>query len=201
MSAKTAEFVLSAPAFKDCPPETLPEVCFAGRSNVGKSSLINAVVGRKKLVKTSNVPGKTRAMNYFRIDEQWFLVDLPGYGYAKVSKSERERWDTETRTYFKNRGALRLVISCVDSRHEPQKLDEDFVFWLGSNGIPFAIVLTKSDKLTANQKQTATSRVRRMLKNMNMEVPVLLTSSEDKDGIEQVRELISDFVNNNYDTD
>jgi GTP-binding protein len=201
MSAITAEFVLSAPAYNDCPPVSLPEVCFAGRSNVGKSSLINAVVGRKKLVKTSNMPGKTRAMNYFRIDENWFLVDLPGYGYAKVSKSERDRWDTETRTYFKNRESLRLVISCIDSRHEPQKLDEDFIFWLGNNEIPFAIVLTKSDKISANHKQAAVARVRRLIKNMNIEVPVLLTSSESKDGIEKVRELIADFVNNNYDTD
>lgn len=201
MSAKTAEFVLSAPAYKDCPPVSLPEICFAGRSNVGKSSLINAVVGRKKLVKTSNMPGKTRAMNYFRIDESWFLVDLPGYGYARVSKTERDRWDNETRTYFKNRESLRLVISCVDSRHEPQKLDEDFLFWLGSNGIPFAVVLTKSDKISTNQRQSAVARMRRLLRNMNIEVPVLLTSSESKDGMEQVRDLIADFVTNHHDTD
>jgi len=201
MSATTAEFVLSAPAYRDCPAVTLPEICFAGRSNVGKSSLINAVVGRKKLVKTSNVPGKTRAMNYFRIDERWFLVDLPGYGYAKVSKSERDRWDTETRTYFRNRPSLRLVISCVDARHETQKLDLDFIFWLGSNAIPFAVVLTKADKISANQRQKALAGARRMLKNMNIEVPVLLTSSESKDGIDDVRELIADFVEHNHDTE
>ncbi|MCH8494104.1 MAG: ribosome biogenesis GTP-binding protein YihA/YsxC [Balneolales bacterium] len=198
IDAKTAEFVLSAPGFEHCPPESLPEICFAGRSNVGKSSLINAVVGRKKLVKTSNTPGKTRAMNYFRIDDSWLLVDLPGYGFAKVSKSERERWDNEARNFFRNRGTLRLIISCIDARHDPTELDENFVMWLAQNERPFAIVLTKADKLSANHKFAAKKRAERMIKKMNIEVPVILSSSESKEGIQEVRELVQDFVNDNY---
>jgi GTP-binding protein len=198
MSAKTATFILSAPGLKDCPAGSVPEVCFAGRSNVGKSSLINAVVGRKKLVKTSNVPGKTRALNYFLIDEQWYLVDMPGYGYAKVSKTERDRWDNETRTYLLNRETLRLVIVCMDARHEPTALDRAFVEWLASNQKPFAVVMTKSDKLTNNEKVSHLRKTQKILEKMNIEVPVMLTSAEGKDGIERVRELIRDFVNNNY---
>lgn len=198
MSAQTATFVMSAPGYDDCPKESYPEVCFAGRSNVGKSSMINSVVNRKKLVKTSNMPGKTRAINFFLIDEKWHLVDLPGYGYAKVSKSERERWDRETKLYFSKRGSLRLILVIVDSRHDPSPLDTDLIFWLAQKQLPFAILLSKSDKLTKNQKAATTARMKRQLHNMNIEVPVLLTSSQTSEGIEEVRELIQDFINDNY---
>jgi GTP-binding protein len=200
MSAKTATFLLSAPSFSDCPPESLPEVCFAGRSNVGKSSMINAIVGRKKLVKTSNMPGKTRAFNYFTIDEAWFLVDLPGYGFAKVSKTERDRWTNESRNYFKQRGTLRLIVSIVDARHEPSDLDEKMIFWLAENQLPFIVALSKADKLSGNKKTGSLARVKRLLKNMNIEVPVVLTSAETGEGIEEIRTLVQDFINDNYYT-
>lgn len=198
MSAKSATFLLSAPGYSDCPPESLPEVCFAGRSNVGKSSMINAIVGRKKLVKTSNMPGKTRAINFFIIDEAWHLVDLPGYGYAKVSKTERDRWTHEMRTYFTKRGTLKLIISIVDSRHPPSDLDEKLIFWLAENQLPFAVALSKSDKLSANQQATSVARVKKLLRRMNIDVPVVLTSSEKGDGIEAMRSLIQDFINDHY---
>jgi GTP-binding protein len=198
IAAKSATFVLSAPKLSVCPAETHPEVCFAGRSNVGKSSLINAVVGRKKLVKTSNVPGKTRAMNYFEIDEAWFLVDLPGYGYAKVSKTERDRWDRESKNYYLNRGSLRLIILVVDSRHQLTELDAEMALWLAENQRPFAVILSKSDKLTKNQQSASLAKTQRILRNMNMDVPVLLCSSETGAGIDPVRSLIADFINENY---
>lgn len=198
MAAQSATFVLSALAYKDCPPESLPEVCFAGRSNVGKSSMINAVVNRKKLVKTSNMPGKTRAINYFRIDDKWFLVDLPGYGYAKVSKTERDRWEKVSKEYYSSRKTLNLILVIVDSRHDPSVLDEDLIYWLAERQLPFAILLSKSDKLSTNQKTATVARMKRLLKNMNIEVPVILTSSEKGQGIEEVRSLIRDFINDNY---
>ncbi|HAC15313.1 MAG TPA: YihA family ribosome biogenesis GTP-binding protein [Bacteroidetes bacterium] len=199
MIPQSATFILSAPTFNDCPSETLPEVCFAGRSNVGKSSMINAVVNRKKLVKTSNMPGKTRGFNYFKMDEKWFLVDLPGYGYAKVSKSEREKWDKEAQKFYTQRTSLRLILLIVDSRHDPGVLDTDQIFWLAENQLPFAILLSKADKLTNNQKVATLARMKRLLKNMNIETPIILTSAETKQGIEDVRALIDDFINENYD--
>jgi GTP-binding protein len=199
MIPQTATFVLSAPTYGICPPEGLPEICFSGRSNVGKSSMINAVVNRKKLVKTSNMPGKTRGFNFFLIDEQWLLVDLPGYGYAKVSKQDREIWDKEAQKYYTQRKTLRLILLIVDSRHDPGQLDTDQIFWLAENQLPFVILLSKSDKLTNNQKASTVARMKRHLKQMNIDVPVILTSAETKDGIEEVRKLIRDFINDNYD--
>lgn len=199
MIPQSATFVLSAPNYDTCPPEGLPEICFAGRSNVGKSSMINAVVNRKKLVKTSNMPGKTRGFNYFNIDDKWLLVDLPGYGYAKVSKKDRDLWEKEAQKYYTQRGTLRLIMLIVDSRHEPGELDTDQIFWLAENQLPFAILLSKSDKLTNNQKVSSLARMKRHLKNMNIDVPVILTSAQTKDGIDEVRTLIHDFINDNYD--
>lgn len=198
IAARLATFILSAPTLAGCPPATHSEVCFAGRSNVGKSSLINAVVGRKKLVKTSNVPGKTRTMNYFEIDESWYLVDLPGYGYAKVSRTERERWDRESKNYYLNRSSLRLILQVVDARHQLTELDEEMALWLAENQRPFAVILSKSDKLTKNQQASSVAKTRRMLRTMNMDVPVLLCSSQTGEGIDAVRSLISDFINENY---
>lgn len=199
MIPQSATFVLSAPNYATCPPEGLPEICFAGRSNVGKSSMINAVVNRKKLVKTSNMPGKTRGFNYFNIDDKWLLVDLPGYGYAKVSKKDRDLWEKEAQKYYTQRGTLRLIMLIVDSRHDPGELDTNQIFWLAENQLPFAILLSKSDKLTNNQKVSTLARLKRHLKNMNIDVPVILTSAETKDGIDEVRTLIHDFINDNYD--
>lgn len=194
MAVTSSKFILSAPTLEHCPPPDLPEVCFAGRSNVGKSSLINAITNRKKLAKTSNVPGKTREMNFFLINDKWYLVDLPGYGYAKVSKKESARWGGEIRRYLLNRESLRLIILVVDIRHEPSVLDEEFMLWLAENQLPFAIVLTKADKISKNKRLKALSDLESLLSEMNIEVPVEISSITEKSGIEEVSELISEFV-------
>ena len=121
------KFITSATQLEECPPATLPEVCFAGRSNVGKSSLINALLNKKNIARTSNVPGKTQQMNYYQVGSEFFLVDLPGYGYAKVPKKERERWGKNIREYLLDRESLSLILHVVDCRHDPSQLDEDFL--------------------------------------------------------------------------
>ncbi|HLR33048.1 MAG TPA: ribosome biogenesis GTP-binding protein YihA/YsxC [Fodinibius sp.] len=194
MEFKKAHFVTGAPSLNVCPEAYYPEICFAGRSNVGKSSLINALVNRKGLARTSNTPGKTREMNYYLVDEKTYLVDLPGFGYAKVSKKERERWGRDIRDYLLERSTLRLVIHLVDIRHEPSKLDGDFFYWLGANRLPFMVVLTKGDKLSHNKRQQSKARVKRILDKMNIEVPIVPSSAKEKTGISEVKSLISEFA-------
>ena len=189
-----AKFITSAPRLEDCPQESLPEVCFAGRSNVGKSSLINALVNRKNLARTSNVPGKTQQMNYYNISDTCFFVDLPGYGYAKVPKKERERWGKNIREYLLNRNTLDLILHVVDSRHSPSKLDEDFFYWMGSNEMPFSVLLSKADKISNNKIGKSKAEVRKVLAEMNIEVPIIAYSSDSKKGVEEVQELIKEFV-------
>jgi len=190
-----AQFLTSAPALQDCPPEDLPEVCFAGRSNVGKSSFINALVNRKKLARTSNVPGKTQQMNYYKLDDFCYLVDLPGYGFAKVPKKERERWGKNIREYLMNRASIRLILHLVDARHEPTSLDKDLFYWMAVNEKPFCVVLSKSEKLSRNKQQKSKATVKRVLEEMNIEVPVIITSAESRKGIGETQELITEFVN------
>ena len=149
---KQANFIGSFTRIGQCPADGLPEYAFIGRSNVGKSSLINMLTGRKKLAMVSHTPGKTKTINYFRIDDSWFLVDLPGYGYAKVSKSDRFAWDRMIRAYLANRNTLSCVFVLIDSRIPPQRIDIEFLNWLGEMGIPFVIVFTKTDKLKKNQR-------------------------------------------------
>ncbi|MEX0686489.1 MAG: ribosome biogenesis GTP-binding protein YihA/YsxC [Balneolales bacterium] len=194
MAITSSKFILSAPTLEHCPPPDLPEVCFAGRSNVGKSSLINAITNKKKLAKTSNVPGKTQQMNYFLIDESWYLVDLPGYGFAKVPKKESERWGNEIRRYLLKRESLRLVVLVLDIRHEPSVLDEDFMLWLAENQIPFATILTKADKLPKSKRAKAVNDLKKLLSEMNIEVPIEMSSTLEKIGADDVTELISDFI-------
>ncbi|MEX0779746.1 MAG: ribosome biogenesis GTP-binding protein YihA/YsxC [Balneolales bacterium] len=196
MEITASKFILSAPTLEHCPPPELPEVCFAGRSNVGKSSLINALTDRKKLAKTSNVPGKTREMNYFLINNTWYLVDLPGYGYAKVPKKESARWGNEIRRYLLKRESLRLVILIVDIRHEPSVLDEEFMLWLAENQIPFSVVLTKADKIAKSKRSKAVSGLKKLHSEMNIEVPILISSTTEKIGVEDVTGLISEFTGN-----
>lgn len=191
---KDARFITSAPDLDHCPPENHPEICFAGRSNVGKSSLINTLSGRKKLAHTSNTPGKTRLLNYYLIDNRWYLVDLPGYGYAKVSKKETRRWGHELQRYLLERSTLKLVCIIMDARHDPSALDREFMLWLAEHRIPFAALLTKSDKLSGNQKKTSENRLKKLHNEMNLEVPVVITSADDKTGIDEVRSLIADFL-------
>ncbi len=189
-----ATFITSAPALENCPPASLAEVCFAGRSNVGKSSLINALTNKKRLARTSNVPGKTQQMNYYNISESCFFVDLPGYGYAKVPKRERERWGRNIREYLEQRHTLRLILHVVDARHKPTELDQDFFYWMAANEMPFSVLMSKADKLSNNKRAKSKADVRKILAEMNIEVPILAYSSENKFGIEAVQNLISEFV-------
>lgn len=188
------KFVTSATKLEECPPAGLPEVCFAGRSNVGKSSLINTLLNKKNIARTSNVPGKTQQMNYYQVGDDFFMVDLPGYGYAKVPKKERERWGRNIRDYLMDRDSLSLILHVVDSRHDPSQLDEDFFYWMAMNEKPFAVVLSKSDKLSRNKVNQSKAKVRRILKEMNIEVPILPYSSESREGISEITELINEFI-------
>ena len=154
MKVTEAIFLQSNTDYEKCPKPDKPEYAFIGRSNVGKSSLINALVQKKNLAKTSQTPGKTQLINHFQIDKKWYLVDLPGYGYAKVSKTDREKFEKMIHEYLENRENLIYTFVLVDIRHEPQKLDMDFMNNLGEQGIPFCIVFTKADKLS----QTAVNK-------------------------------------------
>ena len=153
MEIKTATFVVSNSDYRKCPTDGLPEYAFIGRSNVGKSSLINMLTKNKSLAKTSVRPGKTQLINHFLINNEWYLVDLPGYGYAKISKNARAEWLKMIKDYFINREELVSTFVLIDSRIEPQKIDLDFISFLGRNGIPLSIVFTKVDK--QNQRETA----------------------------------------------
>lgn len=194
MPFERVEFITSAPALSDCPQPTLPEICFAGRSNVGKSSLINRITNKKRLARTSNTPGKTQQMNYYRIENLLYLVDLPGFGYAKVPEQERRRWGRDIREYLLNRSTLRLILHLVDIRHKPTTLDEEFFYWMASNRKPFGVLLTKEDKLSRNKRQQAVAAVRKTLSEMNIEVPVIPCSAETGSGVPEIESLIREFA-------
>lgn len=188
-------FITSATKLEECPKESLPEVCFAGRSNVGKSSLINVLLNKKNIARTSNVPGKTQQMNYYQIGNDCFFVDLPGYGFARVPKKERERWGQNIRKYLLERNTLRLILHVIDARHNPSQLDEDFFYWMAMNEKPFCILMSKGDKISKNKLQQSKARVLRVLKEMNIEVPVLAYSADSRNGIAEIKELIEEFIN------
>ena len=171
------------------PSSTLPEVAFAGRSNVGKSSMLNALFGRKSLAKVSQKPGKTSTINFFATDTARF-VDLPGYGYARVAKSEKGRWAELIEGYFNQDRNFALVVSLVDIRHEAQQLDLNMINFLMEAGLPFAVVLTKADKLSRNQQNKQASVLRRQLA-LPEDVPMLVTSSEKREGFDALRKLIT----------
>jgi GTP-binding protein len=174
---KSAEFISSSPNVNMCPKDPLPEYAFIGRSNVGKSSLINMLVERKKLAKTSSSPGKTRLINHFKINGEWFLADLPGYGYAKVSKKERESFARMIEAY----GTLRTNLVCffvlVDARIPPQQLDLDFMEWLGDSRLPFTVVLTKVDKVSRKEKSQHLKALKEALSEEWEELPIIFESS------------------------
>ena len=191
MEIKQAEFSLSAPMVSMCPKDTKPEYAFIGRSNVGKSSLINMLTNNKKLAKTSSTPGKTLLINHFIINKEWYLVDLPGYGYAKRSKKEVDKLDQMIRGYILQREQLVNVFVLVDIRLEPQKIDLEFIEWLGVSSVPFAIVFTKADKLTPNKcRQAMDAYGRKLSENWEELPPMFLTSAEKKDGRDDVLSYI-----------
>ena len=191
MEIKQAEFSLSAPVVSMCPKDTKPEYAFIGRSNVGKSSLINMLTNNKKLAKTSSTPGKTLLINHFIINKEWYLVDLPGYGYAKRSKKEVDRLDQMIRGYILQREQLVNVFVLVDIRLEPQKIDLEFMEWLGLSSVPFAIVFTKADKLTPNKARQAVEAYKKTLYETWEELPpIFLTSAEKRDGRDDVLSYI-----------
>ena len=197
MAFKKATFVTSAPSLDACPPEDLPEVCFAGRSNVGKSSLINALTNRKRLARTSNTPGKTQQMNYYNIAQKFYIVDLPGFGFAKVPEKERKRWGKDIKQYLLRRNTLNMILHLVDARHDPTRLDTDFFYWMASNQKPFSVILTKADKLSANKLAASKKTVKKTLEKMNIEVPIIVTSSDSGRGMKELQSLILEFVNYN----
>ncbi len=192
MKIKTASFVISNTEVSKCPKEELPEYAFIGRSNVGKSSLINMLTNNQKLAKTSGKPGKTQLINHFLINEDWFLVDLPGYGYAQVSKSKRRSFKDFIQEYFLTRAQLINAFVLIDSRHEPQKVDLDFMAFLGENGIPFSIIFTKADKLKENElKKNIAFYKKSMLATMWEEMPPhFISSSTSKLGKEEILSYI-----------
>jgi GTP-binding protein len=177
MEIKEARFLISNSDVGKCPKPDKPEYAFIGRSNVGKSSLINMITQKKTLAKTSGTPGKTRLINHFIINEKWYLVDLPGYGYAKTAKHERTKWGKLLRDYITSRNNLVCLFVLIDSRHIPQKSDLEFMEWLGGNQVPFAIIFTKSDKLKPAELEMNIDYYRKkMLENWE-EMPVSLVSS------------------------
>ncbi len=180
MTFKTAEFIISSTDYKKCPPGDKPEYAFIGRSNVGKSSLINMLTNHKNLAKTSSTPGKTQLINHFLVDNQWYLVDLPGYGWAKVSKSKKQQWKKMITAYLLNRDNLYLLFILLDSRRLPQQIDMDFIHWSGENGIPLAIILTKSDKISKSTMFTHRKALESRLQEDWEELPKIFTSSATK---------------------
>jgi len=179
MDIKSAEFVISNTDYLKCPDSKLPEYAFIGRSNVGKSSLINMLCNRKGLAMTSSKPGKTLLINHFLINNNWHLVDLPGYGYATAGKKMRDQLQNIIESYILYREQLTCLFLLIDSRHEPQKIDLEFMEWLGENGVPFAIVFTKLDKLSHVKGKEYTRDYQEKLKESWEELPpIFITSSE-----------------------
>ncbi len=191
MKIKEAEFVISNSKPDACPKPDRPEYAFIGRSNVGKSSLINMLTGHNSLAKTSGTPGKTQLINHFMINDEWYLVDLPGYGYAKASKGERKKWEEFIQRYLSNRENLINTFVLIDSRLAPQKIDMEFMAWCGEKNIPFAMVFTKIDKLSSSAlgKNMAAYR-KEMLKFWDELPPIFTTSAESKFGQEKVLNYI-----------
>lgn len=194
MIIKSAEFVISNTDVKKCPASTLPEYAFIGRSNVGKSSLINMLSQRKGLAMTSQKPGKTQLINHFLINNEWYLVDLPGYGFARVGQSNRERLKSIIEDYILEREQLTNLFILLDCRHEPQKIDLEFIEWAGENGVPFALVFTKADKLSKGKLASNIEAYKQTLLESWEELPpIFITSSEAKEGRDELLNYIEDI--------
>ena len=187
MEIKKAEFVISSPTYIQCPKDTKPEYAFIGRSNVGKSSLINMLCGKKNMAKTSATPGKTLLINHFIVNNEWYIVDLPGYGYAKQSKTVRQKLEQMISSYILQRNQLMNVFVLIDIRHEQQLIDREFVDWLGQSNIPFCIVFTKADKIGPNKAKANADKWMKQLEDTWEELPpYFITSSEKKIGRDEV---------------
>lgn len=201
MVIRSAEFVKSSGKWQDCPDPNIPEYAFIGRSNVGKSSLINAMMNRKDLAKTSQTPGKTQLINHFYVNEEWYLTDLPGYGYARVSKVQRKDFEKLITNYILNRKNLVNLFVLIDVRHTPQKIDIEFIEWCGENGIPFSIIFTKSDKLKPNAVlKNVENYKNELLKTWEGLPEIYITSAEKKEGTEAILNFIAktnEFLKNN----
>ncbi|WP_139956689.1 ribosome biogenesis GTP-binding protein YihA/YsxC [Flavicella sediminum] len=192
MQIKRAVFEISNSDVSKCPKERIPEYAFIGRSNVGKSSLINMLTNQKKLAKTSGTPGKTQLINHFRINDNWFLVDLPGYGYARVSKKVKRTFQSFIKNYFSQREQLICSFVLIDSRHEPQRIDMDFMQFLGENQIPFCIIFTKADKLspTVLKRNIATYKEKLLADSWDIFPDYFVTSSTSHEGRDQLLAFI-----------
>lgn len=197
MTIKSAEYTISSARVQQCPAGELPEFAFIGRSNVGKSSLINMLTGRLNLAKTSSTPGKTVLINHFLINAQWYLVDLPGYGYAKRGMQQRDELQRMISGYILQREQMMNLFLLIDSRHEPQRIDLEFIEWLGENGIPFSIVFTKADKLS---KGKLVANVKHYLSELSKQweelPPYFITSSETRQGRDEVLDYIEKILKN-----
>ena len=193
MVIKTAVFVKSSQKWQDCPEPNMPEYAFIGRSNVGKSSLINAMMNHKDLAKTSQTPGKTQLINNFLVNDSWSLTDLPGYGYAKVSKSLRKDFEKLITNYILNRKNLVNLFVLVDVRHTPQKIDMEFMKWLGESSVPFSIVFTKADKMKSGGADRNVEAYKTELLKTWEDLPdIYVTSAEKKTGTDQILKFISE---------
>ncbi|WP_058302240.1 ribosome biogenesis GTP-binding protein YihA/YsxC [Gorillibacterium timonense] len=193
MKVKQAEFIISAVGPGQYPEDALPEIALAGRSNVGKSSLINRLISRKNLARTSSQPGKTQTLNYYRINDFFYFVDVPGYGYAKVSRTERAAWGRFIERYLTDREPLRKVMLIIDVRHPPSKDDQAMYDWLRHNGLPIAVIATKADKIPRSQWQKNIKIVRETL-GMPKGDPVILFSAETGQGLDELWQLLDETV-------
>lgn len=199
MLIKTAEYLQSEVDWRKCPVPNLPEYAFIGRSNVGKSSLINMLTNHKGLAKTSSQPGKTQTINHFLINKNWYLVDLPGYGFARTSKTNRAKWQKMISDYLLFRENLQIVFVLVDARLEPQRIDIDFINNLGENGIPFAIIFTKTDKNSAGKTMSNVQKMKNTLAETWEELPMMIKSSAVSSvGRDEILDFI-DGVNKTFD--
>jgi len=196
MIINSAHYVISSPDVTACPKPILPEYAFIGRSNVGKSSLINMLTNNKGLARISVTPGKTRLINHFIINDEWYLADLPGYGFAKTSKSNRKSWEQMIKEYLLKRQNLLSIFVLIDSRIEPQKIDIDFMEWLGSQNLPFTIVFTKKDKLSRGELTHNLEQYKKqLLQNWEVLPPLFLVSSKLAEGKAELLNYIEDTNN------
>ncbi len=195
MKVKSAEFEMSAPTLAECPPPGAPEFAFIGRSNVGKSSLVNLLTNQKGLAKVSAKPGRTRLINFFSVNDSWRLVDLPGYGYAKVAREDRAKFNTSVAEYIAERKSLRRVLVLIDSRLEPQQIDMEFVYWLAGREIPFVLIFTKTDKVKPRELERNRGAFLEAMAAWCPFVPrTFTTSTVTRDGVPEVLHFIADEI-------